>query len=32
VIESEPRFDGPFQARLDVRITGKSTILHRQIS
>jgi hypothetical protein len=32
VIESEPRIEGPFEARLDVRITGKSTISHRQIS
>jgi len=32
VIESEPRIEGPFQARLDVRTTGKSTISHRQIS
>jgi hypothetical protein len=32
VVESEPRIEGPFQARLEVRITGKSTISHRQIS
>jgi hypothetical protein len=32
VIENEARIEGPFQARLDVRITGKSTITHRQIS
>ena len=32
VVEGEPRIEGPFQARLDVRVTGKSTIAHRQIS
>jgi hypothetical protein len=32
VVESEPRIEGPFRARLDIRITGKSTIAHRQIS
>ncbi len=32
VIEREPRIEGPFQARLVVRVSGRSTITHRQIS
>ena len=32
VVVNQPRIEGPFQARLDVRITGKSTISHLQTS
>jgi hypothetical protein len=32
VIVNEPRIEGPFQARLDVRITGTTTMSHLQIS
>lgn len=31
VVEGEPRIEGPFQARLDVHVTGKSTMSFRQI-
>ena len=32
VIEGPPRVEGPFQALLDVRVTGKSAITYRTIS
>jgi len=31
VVEGDPRIEGPFQARLDVHVTGRSTIAYRQI-
>ena len=31
VVESQPRVEGPFDARLNVRITGKSTIAYQQV-
>lgn len=31
VIEGEPQFAGPFAAKLDVRVTGKSTIAYQQV-
>jgi len=31
VVEGEPRMLGPFEARLDVRVTGRSTIAARQV-
>ena len=31
VVEGEPRMLGPFDANLDVRITGRSTIAARQV-
>jgi hypothetical protein len=31
VVEGQPRMVGPFQARLDVRVSGKSTIAYRKI-
>jgi hypothetical protein len=32
VIEHQPRMEGPFQALLDVRVTGKSAISYRTIA
>ena len=31
VIESEPRVEGPYTARLDIRVTGRSRLSYRQI-
>ncbi len=31
VVEGEPRMMGPFEARLDVRVTGRATIAARQV-
>lgn len=31
VVEGQPRAVGPFQARLDVRVSGKSTIAYRKV-
>ena len=31
VIESEPRVEGPYRARLDIQVTGRSRLSFRQI-
>lgn len=31
LVESQPRVEGPFGARLNVRVTGKSTIAYQQV-
>jgi len=31
VVEGEPQIAGPFAVRLNVRVTGKSTIAYRQV-
>ena len=31
VVEGEPRVEGPFQALLEIRVVGKSTITYRQL-
>ena len=32
VVEGLPRLEGPFDARLNVRVTGKSSIAYQQVS